>query len=126
MRAASLSLILAAMIAHAPAALAENITLRDTQNGQAISLATGDVLTLKLGGQRGQGFWRLDSDLNPELSLAGRSTESVLLPDAPEVTVFTFSARNSGTVAIRASYVTSGADQTPIKTFAAMVTVAAE
>jgi len=52
-----------------------------TRNGQGagttITVVSGQPLTLRLPGTRGTGFWRLDGDLTPELSLSGRSTESV-------------------------------------------------
>lgn len=107
--------------------LAAAATLTEADTGKSFNVASGEVLTVRLPGIRGAGFWRLDSDVSPELSLAGRSTESVLAPDAPETTIFTFAPRQAGTVTLKASYVKTGTEQTPVhvpaESFAVLVTV---
>lgn len=103
--------------------LAAAATITEADAGKSFNVATGEALTLRLPGIRGAGFWRLDSDVSPELSLAGRSTESVAAPDAPETTIFTFTPRQAGAVTLKASYVKSGADQASAKSFAVLVTV---
>ncbi len=90
---------------------------------RAFTVSPGDTLTVKLPGKHGEGYWRLDSDLTPELTLSGRTMESLAAPDAPELTDFSFTPRTSGTVALKASYVKSGTDTAPSSTFAATVTV---
>ncbi len=105
------------------AAFADGVTVTDKDAGKTIAVVSGQPLTVRLPGTRGAGFWRLDSDLTPELTLSGRSTESVLVPDAPETTIFTFTPRTAGTVTLKASYVKAGGDATPANSFAVMVTV---
>ncbi len=104
-------------------ALADGVTITDKDAGKTIPVASGQPLTVRLPGTRGGGYWRLDGDLTPELSLSGRTTESVLVPDAPETTIFTFATRTPGTVTLKASYVKTGGDQTPANSFAVLVTV---
>jgi predicted secreted protein len=107
----------------ATSALADGVTITDKDAGRTITVTSGQPLTVRLPGTRGQGYWRLDTDLTPELTLSGRSTESVLAPDAPETTIFTFTPRTPGTVTLKASYVKSGDDKTPANSFAVLVTV---
>jgi predicted secreted protein len=114
--------LIAAMLAASPA-LADGVTITSKDAGKTISVASGQPLTVRLPGTRGKGYWRLDSDLTPELSLSGRTTESVLAPNAPETTIFSFAARTPGTVTLKASYVKSGDDRTPQNGFAVLVTV---
>jgi hypothetical protein len=104
-------------------AFAGGITVTEKDAGKSVSVASGEPLTVRLPGIRGKGFWRLDTDVSPELVLSGRKTESVLAPNAPETTVFTFASRTPGTVTLKASYVTSGGDITPADRFAVLVTV---
>jgi len=104
-------------------AFADGVTVSDKDTGKTITVVSGQPLTVRLPGTRGAGFWRLDSDLSPELTLSGRSTESVLVPGAPETTIFTFTPRTAGTVTLKASYVKTGGDATSAGSFAVMVTV---
>ncbi len=104
-------------------AWADGVTITDKDAGKTIAVVSGQPLTVRLPGTRGSGFWRLDGDLTPELTLSGRSTESVLVPGAPETTIFTFTPRSAGTVTLKASYVKAGGDPTPANSFAVLVTV---
>ena len=104
-------------------AWADGVTITDKDAGKTIAVVSGQPLTVRLPGTRGSGFWRLDGDLTPELTLSGRSTESVLVPGAPETTIFTFTPRSAGTVTLKASYVKAGGDRTPANSFAVLVTV---
>ncbi len=106
-------------------AFADGVTITDKDAGKTIAVVSGQPLTVRLPGNRGTGFWRLDGDLTPELTLSGRSTESVLVPGAPETTIFTFTPRSAGTVTLKASYVKAGGDPTPANSFAVLVTVSA-
>ena len=103
--------------------LADGVTITDKDAGRTITVVSGQPLTVRLPGTRGAGFWRLDGDLTPELTLSGRSTESVLAPDAPETTIFTFTPKTAGTVTLKASYVKTGGDPTPANNFAVLITV---
>lgn len=114
--------LVTAMLIATPA-LADGVTITDKDAGKTISVVSGQSVTVRLPGTRGDGYWRLDSDLTPELSLSGRTTESVKLPNAPETTVFTFATRTPGTVTLKASYVKPGGDQAPENSFAVLVTV---
>lgn len=104
-------------------AFADGVTITDNDAGKTITVVAGQPLTVRLPGIRGHGFWRLDGDLTPELTLSGRSMESVKLPDAPETTIFTFTPRSAGTVTLKASYVKTGGDPTPANSFAVLITV---
>lgn len=126
MKAFARTLLIASLFAATPAltsAALADVTVTEADKGKAVSIASGETLIVRLPGIRGQGFWRIDGDLNPELSLAGRSTESVLVPGAPETTIFTFISRSAGTVTFKASYVKTGGDNAPADSFAVMVTV---
>jgi hypothetical protein len=114
--------LVAALFVASPA-FADGVTVTDKDAGKTITVVSGQTLTVRLPGTRGAGFWRLDCDLSPELTLSGRSTESVLMPDAPETTIFTFTPRTAGTVTLKASYVKAGGDATSAGSFAVMVTV---
>jgi|GEM_PF-3470511 len=122
-----ISVLCAGVVVAALPCLAAAATLTEADAGKSFNVVSGEVLTVRLPGIRGTGFWRLDSDVSPELSLAGRSTESVLAPDAPETTIFTFASRQAGTVTLKASYVKTGPAQTstqaPAESFAVLVTV---
>ncbi|HVZ70337.1 MAG TPA: protease inhibitor I42 family protein [Rhizomicrobium sp.] len=111
--------LISALLVATPA-LADGVTITDKDAGKTISVASGQPLTVRLPGVRGEGYWRLDSDLTPELSLSGRTTESVLAPNAPETTIFSFATRTPGTVTLKASYVKNGA---PANSFSVLVTV---
>jgi len=114
--------LICALLVATPA-LADGVTITDKDAGKTITVVSGQPLTVRLPGTRGAGFWRLDGDLMPELTLSGRSTESVLAPDAPETTIFTFTPRTPGTVTLKASYVKSGGDKTSANNFAVLITV---
>lgn len=114
--------LISALLIASPA-LADGVTITDKDAGRTITVVSGQPLTVRLPGTRGAGFWRLDGDLTPELTLSGRSTESVLVPDAPETTIFTFTPKTAGTVTLKASYVKTGGDQTPANNFAVLITV---
>jgi len=113
--------LISALLVATPA-LADGVTITDKDAGKTISVASGQPLTVRLPGTRGAGYWRLDGDLTPELSLSGRTTESVLVPDAPETTVFSFATRTPGTVTLKASYVKSG-ESAPANSFSVLVMV---
>ena len=114
--------LISALLIASPA-LADGVTITDKDAGRTITVVSGQPLTVRLPGTRGAGFWRLDGDLTPELTLSGRSTESVLAPDAPETTIFTFTPKTAGTVTLKASYVKTGGDPTPANNFAVLITV---
>jgi len=99
-------------------------TITDQDSGKTVSIAPGGSLTVKLPGAHGAGYWKLDSDLTPELTLSGRTMESEAVAGAPETTIFTFTPRTAGTVTLKASYVKSGDDKAPSNSFAVTVTVA--
>jgi predicted secreted protein len=99
-------------------------TVTDRDAGKTVFVSPGDSLIVKLPGAHGAGYWKLDSDLTPELTLSGRTMESVAVVGAPETTVFTFTPRIAGTVTLKASYVKGGGDSTPTNSFAVTVTVA--
>lgn len=113
--------VISALLVATPA-LADGVTITDKDAGKTISVSSGQPLTVRLPGVRGEGYWRLDSDLTPELSLSGRTTESVLVPDAPETTIFSFATRTPGTVTLKASYVKNGT-AAPANSFSVLVTV---
>jgi len=78
--------------------------------GKTVTLHKGEPLVVKLVGRHGSGYyWRLDTDLTPELILSGRTTRALDLPGAPEETTFTFEAAAEGTVDFRASNLKAGA-----------------
>jgi predicted secreted protein len=114
--------LISALLAATPA-LADGVTITDKDAGRTIAIVSGEPLSVRLPGHRGAGFWRLDTDLTPELILSGRSTESVRAPGAPETTIFTFTSRTPGTVALKASYVKTGGDPAPTNNFAVLITV---
>jgi predicted secreted protein len=110
--------------AFASAAAASEVTITDADAGKSLTLSPGDSLTVKLPGAHGAGYWKLDSDLTPELTLSGRTMDSVAVTGAPETTIFSFTPREAGTVTLKASYVKSGDDKAPSNSFAVTVTVA--
>ncbi len=110
--------------AFASAAAASEVTITDKDSGKSVTLSPGDSLTVKLPGAHGAGYWRLDVDLTPELTLSGRTTDSVVVAGAPETTTFSFTPRIAGTVTLKASYVKSGDDKAPSNSFAVTVVVA--
>lgn len=112
--------VISALLIATPA-LADGVTITDKDAGKTVSVPAGETLTVRLPGVRGEGYWRLDSDLTPELSLSGRTTESVLAPKAPETTIFSFATRTPGTVTLKASYMKNGE---PANSFSVLVTVA--
>ncbi|HSZ74456.1 MAG TPA: protease inhibitor I42 family protein [Rhizomicrobium sp.] len=118
-RASGLCVVFAATTAFANT----DITITDKDAGKTIMVSPGDSLTVNLPGRHGEGTWRLDGDLTPELTLSGRTMESVAVPDAPETTDFSFMPRVAGTVTLKTSYAKSGADTAPSNTFTATVTV---
>lgn len=102
-------LMLAACIAM-PAAAADQITASEADSGKTIPVHMGQPLVVNLSGPHGAGnYWRLDSDLTPELVLSGRTTKSVDVAGAPETTSFTFTTNAAGSVTFKASYLKPGA-----------------
>lgn len=93
----------------AQAAFAD-VVVTEKDAGKTIDVKKGEPLVVKLVGHHGSGYyWRLDADLTPELILAGRTTEALDLPGAPEETTFTFDTAAPGTLTFKASNLKTGA-----------------
>jgi hypothetical protein len=112
-----LRLATAAMFAFAfalaPAAFvcaADSVVATDKDGGKTVTVPVGTPLVVELTGHHGSGYyWRLDSDLTPQLVLSGRTTKALDLPGAPEMTTFTFTTQTPGSVAFKASNLKAGA-----------------
>jgi predicted secreted protein len=120
---------IAIAVAAGPAVAANSTIITEADNGKAVAVPAGQPLEVQLPGTNGTGYWVLDSDLTPQLSLSGRVTHSVKQAGAPETTIYYFRPHLPGTVALKAHYVRtapgeahSGTDGK--ETFAVILTVA--
>lgn len=121
--------VFAVATAAGPAAAANSTIITEADNGKAIAVPVGQPLEVQLPGSNGTGYWVLDSDLTPQLSLSGRVTRSIKQAGAPETTTYYFRPHLPGTVALKAHYVRTPGDSsdtaaTKAETFAVILTVA--
>jgi predicted secreted protein len=87
-----------------------DVTVTEKDAGKTITVKQGNPLVVKLTGQSGSGYyWRLDSDLTPELILSGRTTKALDIPGSPQVTTFTFTTAAPGQLEFKASDLKAGA-----------------
>ena len=87
-----------------------DVVVTEKEAGKTIEVKLGDPLVVKLTGRGDSGYyWRLDSDLTPELILSGRTVKTVEVPTEPQVTTFTFTTAAPGQLMFKASNLKAGA-----------------
>ena len=91
-------------------AVADDVIATAADSGKTVSVHVGQGLTVNLTGTKGSGkYWRLNSDLTPELTLSGRSAQSGVLPGSTETTSYSFKTNSPGRLEFKASYMATGA-----------------
>jgi hypothetical protein len=94
-------------------------------NGKTVTVPVNETLLVKLPGTYGGGHWQLDTDLSPQITLSGRVTVSVKKAGAPQTTIYYFTPRMAGTVALKAHYIAAGDGAAAEAPFAVLLTVTA-
>ncbi len=90
--------------------LADGVVATAADSGKTVSVHVGQTLTIELTGAHASGkYWRMNGDLTPELTLSGRTTQSVDVTGAPETTSYSFATNAPGTLTFKASYIAPGA-----------------
>jgi hypothetical protein len=99
-----------AVLATTTASFADGVIATAADSGKTVLVRVGQMLTINLTGAHGSGkYWRLNGDLTPQLTLSGRTTQSVDVAGAPETTSYSFTTNIPGTLTFKASYIEAGA-----------------